>query len=286
MKLLYYPGCTIKRNAPEYEKTSIAILKKLGIEVYELERWYCCGVMFNLASDDLMKHLGAVRTLIKSQELSRKIGSTDLFTLCPMCFNVLKRVNNLLKNYPDNLKTISLFMDEEERYGLTINVYHITEVLRRNVDKLKSFVVKKLNGIKVAPYYGCTVLRPKEIAIDAPENPMIMEDLIAITGASVIEYPFKSECCGSYQVLTNSEIIVNKGKDLILGASERGANVIVTLCPLCKYNLELALKSMKKAPEIKIMYITELLAYSLGLETEMTEESREFITKTLGGTKS
>jgi len=286
LRLLYYPGCTIRRNAPEYERSSIAVLKKLGIEVYELERWYCCGVVFSLVSDDLMKHLGAVRTLIKAQELSRKIGSTNLLTLCPMCFNVLKRVNSFLKNHPDKLETISLFMDEEERYGLTIGVYHITEVLRRSADKIKSLIVKRLEGLKVAPYYGCTVLRPREIAIDAPENPTIMEDLIAITGASVVEYPFKSECCGSYQVLINSEIVADKGRDLILGASERGANIIVTLCPLCKYNLEFALKSMRKAPKIKIMYITELLAYSLGLETEVAEESREFITETLGGTKS
>lgn len=282
MKFLYYPGCTIKRNAPEYEKASLAILKMLGMEAYELERWYCCGVVFSLASDDLMRHLGAVRTLIKAQELSRKVGTVDLLTLCPMCFNVLRRVNNLLRNYPDKLETISLFMNEEERYRLAINVYHILEVLGRSTGKIKDLVKRRLSGVKVVPYYGCTLLRPKEVAIDNPEDPRIMEDLIELTGASLIDYPFKSECCGSYHVLTSSEVVINRCRNLIVEASERGANVITTPCPLCKHNLEVALRSIRRVPDIRVMYVTELLAYSLGLELELAKELRDYLTKLTG----
>jgi len=277
MKLLYYPGCTVKRNAPEYERSSISILKKLGIEVYELERWYCCGVMFSLASDDLMKHLGAVRTLIKAQELSSKVGSSDLLTLCPMCFNVLRRVNNLLKTEPDKLETISMFMDEEERYRLGIKVYHVVEILSKHLDKVKNLVTRDLKNLNVAPYYGCTALRPKDIAIDNPEDPRIMDNLISATGATVIEYPFKSECCGSFQSLVNRDTVIDRCTILIDEAVARGAQLIVTICPLCHYNLKLTLREMKKAPRIGIIYFTELLAYSMGLEAEISEETKEFL---------
>ncbi len=275
MKYLYYPGCSIKRNAPEYERSAIAILKKLGLEVYELDKWYCCGVVFSLATDDLMRHLGAVRTLIKSQELISKTGTSDLLTLCPMCFNVLRRVNNFLKSNPDKLETISLFMDEEERYKLSIKVYHVIEVLSKHIDRIKELVVKPLSNLKVATYYGCTALRPREIAIDDPENPKIMDNIVEALGCKVVDYPFKSECCGSYSILFNTDAVITKCTNLINEAIARGANIIVTICPLCQYNLKEVLKRTKKPLKVSIIYLTEIVAYALGLESEISNEARK-----------
>ena len=253
MKLLYYPGCTVKRNALEYEKASIAVLEKLGIGVIELDKWYCCGALYSLAIDDLMKHLGAVRTLVKAQVQSRDTGTNNLLTICPMCFNVLKRVNKLLIENPDNLETISRFMDEEEEYKAGINVYHIVEILANNVDRIKENMVRELGDVKIAVYYGCTLLRPKEIAVDDPERPQIVENLIKKLNGKTVDYPFKSECCGSYQVLVNRDIVYNKSKLIINEASIRGADLIVTVCPLCYYNLKITLNNLKKPPKIEIV---------------------------------
>ncbi|RLG83613.1 MAG: heterodisulfide reductase, subunit B [Thermoprotei archaeon] len=277
MKLLYYPGCTIKRNALEYERTSLAVLNKLGIDVIELDKWYCCGALYSLAIDDLMKHLGAVRTLVKAQVQSRNTGTNDLLTLCPMCFNVLKRVNKLLIENPDNLETIAKFMDEEEPYNVGVNVYHIVEILSNNIEKLKENIVKDLNGVNIAVYYGCTLLRPKEIAIDDPEHPWIIEKLIEDLGGKIVDYPFKSECCGSYQVLINRDIVYDKSGTIINEASTRGADLIVTVCPLCYYNLKITLKNMKRPPKAKIVYISELLAYLLGLDKVLSTETKALL---------
>ena len=274
MKLLYYPGCTVKRNALEYEKALIAVLEKLGIDVIELDKWYCCGALYSLAIDDLIKHLGAVRTLVKAQVQSRDVGTNDLLTICPMCFNVLKRVNKLLLENPDNLETISRFMDEEEEYKVGVNVYHIVEILANNVDKIKENMVRELNGVKIAVYYGCTLLRPKEIAVDDPEDPHIIENLIEKLGGEIVNYPFKSECCGSYQVLVNRDIVYNRSSLVINEASRRGADIIVTICPLCYYNLKITLKNMKRPPTVRIVYISELLAYLLGLDTVLSSETK------------
>lgn len=274
MKILYYPGCTVKRNALEYEKTSLAVLRKLDIEVIELDKWYCCGALYSLAMDDLMKHLGAVRTLIKAQIQSRDTGTHDLLTICPMCFNVLKRVNKLLNAEPDKLETISAFMDEEEEYRVGINVYHIIEILVDNANKIKENIVRALNGVNIAVYYGCTLLRPKEIAIDNPDDPQIVEDLIEKLGGIVVNYPFKSECCGSYQVLVDRNIVYNKSSLVINEASRRGANIIVTLCPLCYYNLRMTMRNIKRPPMVEIVYISELLAYLLGLDDVLSSETK------------
>ena len=285
-KILYYPGCTIKRNALEYEKSSLAILKELGIEAIELYKWYCCGTVFSLAADDLMKHLGAVRTLIKAQEESKESKSNTLLTLCPMCYNVLKRVNNVVLLEPDKLETISKFMDEEEKYRGEVEVVHILEVLRDSISEVKKRIVKDLKPFKIATYYGCTALRPKEIAIDNPEDPRIMDQLLETLGAEIIDYPFKSECCGSYAILVDRDVAITKCKDLLIEAYERGANLLVTICPLCHYNLRLTLENIKRPPKIDVVYVTELLAYSMGLEDAVSKDSKITLDKIVSITKN
>ncbi|RLG86302.1 MAG: heterodisulfide reductase, subunit B [Thermoprotei archaeon] len=279
MRILYYPGCTIKRNAIEYEKSSLTILKELGIEVIELDKWYCCGTVFSLATDDLMKHLGAVRTLIKAQEQSRESNTNTLLTLCPMCFNVLKRVNNVITSEPDKLETISKFMDEEEQYKGGIEIVHIVEILKEHIPEIKKRIVKTLKPFRIATYYGCTALRPKEIAIDNPEDPRIMDQLLEMLGAEIIDYPFKSECCGSYAVLVDRDAVITKCRDLLIEAYDRGANLMITICPLCHYNLKLTLRSIRRPPNIDVVYVTELLAYSMGFEDVISSDSKSLLDK-------
>jgi heterodisulfide reductase subunit B len=265
MRLLYYPGCTIKRNALEYEKKTLEILSKIGIEVYELENWYCCGAFYSLAKDDLMKYVGGLRTLIKAQVQARKYGTTKLLTLCPMCYNVLKRVNNMLRENPESLDTLTLFMDEEEKYVVRIEVLHLLEVLRDNVYRFKKLMVTEVKEIVVAPYYGCSVLRPKEIAFDNAENPQVMDDILKALNIEVVEFPFKTECCGAYHSIFNKEIVIEKSREIIGEAVVRGANTIAVICPLCKYNLETVLLSLNKKLKVKIVYLTDLLSQVMSL---------------------
>lgn len=260
----------------EYEKTAIAVLNKIGIEVVELSKWYCCGALYSLAVDDLMKHVGAVRTLINAQKQSREIGSDKLLTICPMCFNVLKRVNNLLKENPDKLETLSLFMDEEERYNVGISILHVVEILRENIDLLKKNLVRKPSNTIVSVYYGCTLVRPKNIGVDNPEDPTIVENLLRELGFNVVDHPFKTLCCGSYHVLDKREIVLNNSRRIIEHSVNRRVKVLVNVCPLCLYNLSETLKTMGKRIDLRIVYLTELLAYVMGLDEYLSSDTLEF----------
>ncbi len=273
--LLYYPGCTVKRNAREYEETSIAVLEKLGISVIELREWYCCGALYSLAVDDLIKHLGAVRTLVNAEKLSSEYNTNKLLTICPMCFNVLKRVNKLLKSDPDKLSTITQYMDEEEPYHVSIDVIHIVEILSEKKDELKKLVVRGLGDIGVAVYYGCTILRPKDIGVDDPEEPRIIDDLLRELGVNVVDFPFKSLCCGAYHVLDKKDIVYSNSTKILEAARDNGAKLVVTICPLCLYNLRISLNKLSGKEKIYIVYLTELLAYMFGLDQVLSKNTLE-----------
>jgi len=265
VRLLYYPGCTVERNALEYEKKALEILGKISIEVRELDNWYCCGAFYSLAKDDLMKHVGGLRTLVKAQVQARQYGTNKLLTLCPMCYNVLKRINKSLSENPGDLDTLSLFMDEEERYTIGIEVLHLLEVLRDNIERLKGLVAVEVKDVVVAPYYGCTALRPREVAFDNAEDPVVMDDILKALGIKVVEFPFKTECCGAYHSVFNREIAIEKSREILEEAAARGANTIAVICPLCKYNLETALSSSGRKLGVKVIYLTDLVSQVMGL---------------------
>jgi len=191
MKLLYYPGCTLKTSAKNLEKSAFAIMEKLGYEMVEMEDWTCCGVVASLTDDDLMHHLAPLRNLIHAEDE----GEETIVTLCDMCCNTLKQTNLRVKEKPEDLETLNLFMDQENDYKGTIKIMHFLEFLRDEVGfkVLKKMVKNPLKGMKIMPYYGCMMLRPREVAIDDAEEPAIMEDLLRDLGAEVVDNPFKIE---------------------------------------------------------------------------------------------
>lgn len=276
MNILYYPGCTVKRNAREYEDSTLAVLNKLGYNVVELRKWYCCGALYSLAVDDLIKHLGAVRTLINAEKMSREYGSKKLLTICPMCYNVLRRVHLFLEKNPDKLETISQYMDEEERYKLSIETIHVVQLLYEKRDELKKLIVRNLGEASVSVYYGCTIVRPKDIGIDNPDDPRIGEELLRGIGVKVVETPYKTYCCGSYHVLDNPDLVYKNSLKIINSVAEAGASIIVTVCPLCLYNLETTLEKTRFGREIRVVYLTELLAYLMGLDQHLSEQKLGF----------
>jgi len=187
MKVSYYPGCTLKTKAKNLERSALATFDALGIEWEELPRWNCCGAVFSLSDDDLIHMVAPVRDLIRAKEL----GSDTLVTLCSMCYNTIARANDLMKNDEAKRQTINDFMDEEPDYFGDIKVVHFLDFLRDEVgwDKLKEMVKSPLKGLKVAPYYGCTLLRPEEVSIDHPDRPTVFGEFMEALGAEVVDFP-------------------------------------------------------------------------------------------------
>ncbi len=287
MKLSYYPGCSLKSDYQNFEKTAMAVFKKFNIELVELSRWNCCGTVFSLASDNLMNYLGPTRVLIRAQEQNRVLNLKNyLVAICTMCYNTLKQTNYALKNNGDGaekLATINSFMDEEEDYVGTVEVKHYLEILKDfvGVEKIKSKIVKPLEGLKIAPYYGCLLLRPHSAALDDPENPHILSDIICATGAEVVDFPLFNECCGAYNTVTNPKLVAEKTYQIVSAAREAGADALITSCPLCFFNLDYRQKMVSEIypsfEKVPILFLTQLLAISLGCDISLCGFEKHFV---------
>jgi len=273
MRLPYYPGCTLKTTAKNFEDSALAVAKTLEIELVELPKWNCCGTVFSLTADDLIHHLAPIRNFIRVQELNEDGTLQDehrLITLCSMCYNTLKRANLRVKENPEDLKKLNDLMYLEEDYQGDVEVVHFLSLLQEmGFEKVKGKVEKPLKGLKVAPYYGCMLLRPKEVAIDDPEDPTIEADLLSALGAEVVDNPYKKVCCGSYQTVQDKWVVADLAYDILTHAQKEGAEAITTSCPLCAFNLDNRQKEVKEKhpdfPGIPVFYFTQLMAIAFGL---------------------
>ena len=261
MKYSYYPGCTLKNKAKDLDAYARASAKALGFELEEIENWQCCGGVYPLGSDEIATKLSSVRALNEAKEKGQ-----DLVTLCSACHHVIKRVNDDMKNLDDIRFRANNYLKLDTPYAGETKVVHFLELLRDTIgfDELKKRVVNPLTGKKIGAYYGCLLLRPSGIlAFDDPENPKIIEDFIRAIGATPVIYPYRNECCGGYISLKEKDMAKNMCDKIKESASGFGADMLITACPLCMYNLN---KSASK--DIPVYYFTELLAEALGLKEE------------------
>jgi heterodisulfide reductase subunit B len=271
MKVKYYPGCTLKSKAKNVEEAAIASMAELGVEMEEIDRWNCCGAVYSLSDDDLIHMIAPVRDLIRVKEQ----GGEKLVTLCSMCYNTLARANLLMKNDMEKRDTINRFMDEEIDYIGEVEVLHLLSFLRDEVgwEKVRESVKVPLTGLKVAPYYGCTLQRPSDVGIEPMGSFTLMLDFIEALGAEPVEFPGSSFCCGSYQVLSNEAAAQDASAKIISTAQAAGAEALATSCPLCEYNVgknqDDLIQQQKVEKEIPTFYFTQLLAIALGLSPDV-----------------
>lgn len=264
--ILYYPGCSLKDYAKGLEESALVVSEDLGIELNQMERWNCCGTVFSLAQDNLMKQLAPIRNLVRAREQ----GYDEVYTLCGMCYNTLKRADRFVEEDTDRLEKINAFMDREQDYDGSVEVKHYLGLLRDEVgwDQVSEPVKTPLDGLQIAPYYGCMLLRPKEIGLDDHHSPTILDDLISSLGGQVVEYPYSSECCGSYNTVNNEDMVHQKIKSIVSSANSNGADLIITGCPLCHFNLDTRqaeiLKTDPTVHELPVLYFTQLMALAYG----------------------
>lgn len=260
MKFSYYPGCTLKNKARDLDEYARKSFEALGLELSELDEWQCCGAVYPQASDEIASRLSAVRALAAARD-----RGDALVTLCSACHHVIKRANEDIKADANFCLKANNYLKLDTPYEGETEVLHYLEVLRDKLgfDELKKRVVNPLKGRKIAAYYGCLLLRPSaQMAFDDPENPTIIEDFIKAIGATPVVYPYRNECCGGYVALENKPQARSQVSKIHASAAEKGAEMIITACPLCMYNLR------QNAPENKLptVYFTELLAEALGVK--------------------
>ncbi|MBD3191934.1 MAG: heterodisulfide reductase, subunit B [Candidatus Heimdallarchaeota archaeon] len=270
-KIAYYPGCTAKSYAKNFDHTAKQVMKELGYELVELSSWNCCGTVFGSHEDNLAHQLAPLRNLIRTVE----DGFNEVVTTCSMCYNTLKRANLQFQNDSEKAERLNAFMYEEEDYEGNVKVLHLIELLRDRVDlqKVLERVEKPLNGLKITPYYGCTLVRPREVSIDEnPERPTILSDLIYALGGEVVTDPNMTECCGSYLTVKDKDLVVSRTYKLLKSMSKRGADVVMVSCPLCQFNLDRRQKEAREQhpdlPAIPILYFTQVMALAFGVDPE------------------
>ena len=264
MKYSYYPGCTLKTKAKDLDEYARKSAKVLGFDLEEVENWQCCGGVYPLGTDEIATKLSSVRTLNAAKEKGQ-----ELVTICSACHHVIKRVNDDMKNVEDIQIKANNYMKLEEPYKGETTVLHYLEVLRDRIgfDKSKEKVVCPFEGKKIGAYYGCLLLRPgKVMAFDNPENPTIMEDFIRAIGAEPVIYPYRNECCGGYISLKEPDMAKNMCNKIMESSAGFGADMLITACPLCKYNL-----TKNGNESLPVYYFTELLAEALGVKKSKEE---------------
>lgn len=257
----YFPGCTLKNKAVELDAYARASAEALGFELQEIQDWQCCGGVYPMSTKEIAPKLPSVRALADASKDSR-----NLVTLCSACYNVLKQTNDAMTNDENTILKANNYLKQDgiEYHGET-KILHYLEVLRDVVgwDNVKASVKNPLKGKKIGAYYGCLLLRPgKVMQFDDPENPQIIEDFIKAIGATPVVYAQRNECCGAYTVFENPSIPEKRAQAILGNAEDFGAELLVTSCPLCRYNL---IKN-KKDSKLDVIYFSELLAEALGIK--------------------
>ena len=259
MKFKYFPGCTLKTKGKDLDRYARKSAQALGFELEELADWQCCGAVYPMAKDEIATKLSSVRALVATRD-----ENAELVTLCSACHNVIKQVNNDMKTDAGIALRVNNYLGLDLPYEGETNVLHFLEVLRDRVgfDNLRAAVKNPLTGRKIAAYYGCLLLRPSKVMrMDDPENPTILEDFIRAIGAEPVIWARRNECCGGYIAIESRDEAAARSQSVMANAAAKGADTVITACPLCLYNL-----SKNGASEIPVVYFTELLAEALGVK--------------------
>ncbi|NCD25496.1 MAG: disulfide reductase [Deltaproteobacteria bacterium] len=264
MRYAYYPGCSLRESAQEFDVSVRAVMDKLDVELIEIPDWTCCGASAAEPVSELMNYALPARNLALAE---KELPGLSVLSPCSACYLNLYKVNRevvgnkvLHGRVNEALGACGLAYDGK------VTVRHILDalVLDIGLDAVRERVVRDLNGMRVAPYYGCQVLRPYA-AFDDPRHPVTMDQTLTAMGAKVHEWDMGARCCGASLMVTHPEVAMHSVA-AILEAAE-GADAIATVCPLCQMNLEAYQnESAAGGHHVPILYLTQLMGLAFGLE--------------------
>jgi heterodisulfide reductase subunit B len=274
----YYPGCSLETLAASYHLSAVETAAKLGVELKEVEDWNCCGATPYSHIDEFLAQCLSARNLAIAEK-----DHLDVVAPCSGCYKNLYHANAHLKSDPDLAEHINFALEEDNlHYDGTIRVHHLMQMLVNEVgiDAIKEQVTKPLKGLKVAPYYGCHIIRPRKNGA-APEDPQFFEDLLRAVGAEPIQYAYKLRCCGGSLIATSRKAALSMLHDLLRSATDGGADVIATACPLCQINLECYQAETNREHgtnfTMPILYFTQLIGLAFGIKPKKLGIGREVV---------
>ncbi len=277
MKYAYYPGCSLNSTGIEYDQSTRAVAKHLGVQLEEIDDWNCCGA----SAAHNTSHLLSVALPARTLALAEKQG-LDVAVPCAACFNRMKSAQVEVRESSKMRDTVNdvISMDYSAKY----EVKALLDVLVNEIgiEKIKEAVTRPLSGLRVASYYGCLLVSPpKTTCFDDPEDPKTMDKLVEALGAEPITWSYKVECCGAGHSTTKPTVGIPMIKDILANAKLNGANCILTACPLCFLNLDMrqgeAGKLAKEGFYLPAFYFTQLMGLAIGYSPKEMGLQKHFI---------
>ena len=278
MKLGYYPGCSLTGTGKEYDLSLRQVLKMLDVELDELNDWSCCGA----TSAHATNHLLSLALPARNLSIAQKQKIYEVMAPCAACYNRLIVSQHEIEANPLIAKQVEDIIGEPA--NSKVSIINIIELFERiGKEKITEKKQHDLKGINAACYYGCLLVRPFDIThFDDAEQPASMEKIIEATGSKAVDWNYKTECCGGAHSIAHKEIVVDLSQKIINDAKLHGADVIVVACPMCHSNLDMRQRAMKNETEIPILYLSEFIGLSLGIEPKALGLDLHFIsTETL-----
>ncbi len=258
----YYPGCSLETTATEYNHSTLAVCEALDFPLVEPKGWVCCGSSAAHRADPA----AALHLPLENLALIERQGYKEVAMPCAACFNRHKAAQFEIREHPDHKEAVDQLMGYT--YQDEVKVSTMIEAIYDHVGpvKLAEKTKNPLTGLKLVCYYGCLLTRLPEVTeAEHPEYPIQMDQLMTALGAEVLDWSFKTSCCGAGHSLTRPDIVVDLSGSLIQNAIDEGADAIAVACPLCHMNLDARQFQMDIEHPIPILYFTQLIAIGLDL---------------------
>jgi len=267
MKYAYYPGCSLHSTARDYDISTRAVCQALDIGLEEIPGWICCGASSGHMTSELLSLSLAVQNLALAKDMG-----LDTVICCAECYSRLKIANKVMRSGKNGLVG-DVDAAVGSAYRGESKVKHLLEVVSNEygLDALQQKVTQDLAELKVAAYYGCLLVRPPEVTgFDDPENPTVIDKIITAVGAQAVDWPYKTECCGSSLSLTRTDIVLKLCRDIYQKATERGAECLLVACPMCQANLDMRQSQVNRQYktdfDLPVLYFTQLIGLALGMK--------------------
>jgi len=253
MKLSYYPGCSLKGTALDYDESVRKVCRLLGIELVEIPDWNCCGA----SSAHMTSHEAGIRLPLRNLLLAAELG-LDILVPCAACFQRLKAAEKSLTADPQHW--------DIETYRGNCKIIHISALLATAdvLDEIRRQLRWELSSLKIGCYYGCLSLRnPKITDVVNFEQPEALESIVGAVGAEPVSWSHRTECCSGSLTMTRPDIAAKLVGDIVDAALRGGAEALVTDCPMCQANVEGRQLDLPDGPRLPVYFITELIAAAL-----------------------
>jgi len=263
MRFGYFPGCSLKSTAKEFDLTIKALCEIFGIELVEIKDWICCGATPVYSINEELSLALPLHNLINAEEE----GLLEVLSPCPACYSHMLTSHNVATQ--NTLQAEELRQIIGRSYKGTVKVYHLLDFLSEkiNIDTLKSSLKRPLKGLKVVSYYGCFT-RLHAVELEDKENPTLMDTILDAIGAEPLYWSHKTECCGATLSLSRTEIALRLGGDILDSARSVGADCICVVCPLCQSNLDSRQREIEQKSKtsfnIPVVYLSQLILLALG----------------------